>query len=100
MNTRTPLAPPAIPTPTPIAKPEGSAGLDEDLRRFSQLSPMEQLERLEADSLRVNEREIAMRAAEAIISIGQQKPNEYRAPKLSEHDAEVQHQQAQAQRLK
>lgn len=64
------------------------------------LSPLEQLERLEADSRRIKEREAAMRAAEAIANIGKQKPNEYRAPKLSEHDAEVQHQQAQAQRLK
>lgn len=64
------------------------------------LSPLEQLERLEADSRRIKEREAAMRAAEAIANIGKQPPNEYRAPKLSEHDAEVQYQQAQAQRLK
>lgn len=61
---------------------------------------MDKLELLEADVRRIKEREQAMRVAEAIASIGKQKPQEYRAPRLSEHDAEVQHQQAQAQRLK
>jgi hypothetical protein len=46
--------------------------------------------------------ERAKKVAEAIASIGN--PNfpckVYQPPKLSEHDAEVQHQQAQAQRLK
>ena len=64
MNNRTPLAPPASSTRTPIANPEGSVALDDDLRRFSSLSPLEQLERLEADCWRVKERERAMRAAE------------------------------------
>lgn len=39
-------------------------GFDDDLRKFTQLTPMEQLERLEVDGRRVREREWAMREAE------------------------------------
>lgn len=68
MNTRTPLASPA-PSPT-SATPEleGSAGLDDDLRRFGSLSPLEQLERLEADARRITAREREMRAAESTLN--------------------------------
>ena len=69
MNTRTPLDPaqgisPSSPALPSAAAEQGPAGLDEDLRRFMSLTPMEQLERLEADSERINRREQAMRAAE------------------------------------
>ena len=50
----------------------------------------------------IHEKAVAARVAEAIANIGN--PNQprkmYQAPRLSEHDAIVQHQQAQAQRLK
>jgi len=50
----------------------------------------------------IHEKAVATRVAEAIANIGN--PNQprkmYQPPRLSEHDAIVQHQQAQAQRLK
>lgn len=73
MNTRTPLAPdsqnPTNPSSSPLTPTTREpAALDEDLRRFGTLSPMEQLERLEADGRRITAREREMRAAESQLN--------------------------------
>lgn len=50
---------------------KGSAALTEDeldLRRFSQLTPIEQLDQLEAGALALNRHEREMRAAEAQLN--------------------------------
>lgn len=72
MNNRTPpaLSPTASAHGDLPSMEKGSADLSEDgldLRRFSQLSPLEQLDRLEADSSAVNRREKAMRVAESLL---------------------------------
>jgi len=55
----------------------------------------------ELDS-QIHEKAVAARVAEAIANIGN--PNQprkmYQPPRLSEHDAELQHRQEMAQRLK
>lgn len=48
----------------------------------------------------IHEKAVAARVAEAIANIGNPNRKMYQPPRLSEHDAIVQHQQAQAQRLK
>lgn len=77
MNTRTPPVPDSSPLeasgslPT---TPRGPAGLDDDLRRFGTLTPLEQLERLEEDARRLNDRERQMRAAECQVQHQRSQP--------------------------